>query len=204
MPINIDDYSRALLDPAACSYSFQRRADGLVVLSLRYGFVPAAPAVSVESAEVLLPVSSAVREVLVDGAPAIWSFSGGKLSISVKESSASIEALCELPAGAESASCASVVFKRDGAQGFEVVDFLPSVGSPITLRAPEVTASGSFTVRGKAPAGTEVSLSVGGAVVGAATASQTGSYSAEVSIPSPERRRVNVGAGCPTKIIFFS
>ena len=107
-------------------------------------------------------------------------------------------ALCRLPAPASPfSSRASAVLTAGGALTSEPIGSPVDVSSPVSLDVPEVTASGTLRVRGSAPAGSRVELRVGGAFAGAATASASGAYEAEVSVPSPvEGWEYAVSASC--------
>ena len=179
------DGTHALLDPAACSYSARRLDDGLVELTVRWGLAEPSADVSVGAVTLGVPASTDVREVRVDGAAADWSLSGRKLYVPTGAPSGSVEVLCEVPAGeASSPSYASVALRSGGAPASEVVGSVADLSSPLSISVPEVTASGTFSVRGNAPAGSRVELRVGGEVVGGATASPSGSYAATVSVPT--------------------
>ena len=179
------DGTHALLDPAACSYSARRLDDGLVELTVRWGLAEPSADVSVGAVTLGVPASTDVREVRVDGAAADWSLSGRKLYVPTGAPSGSVEVLCEVPAGeASSPSYASVALRSGGVPASEVVGSVADLSSPLSISVPEVTASGTFSVRGNAPAGSRVELRVGGEVVGGATASPSGSYAATVSVPT--------------------
>ena len=192
------DGTHALLDPAACSYSARRLDDGLVELTVRWGLAEPSADVSVGAVTLGVPASTDVREVRVDGATADWSLSGRKLYVPTGAPSGSVEVLCEVPAGeASSLSYASVALRSGGAPASEVVGSVADLSSPLSISAPEVTASGTFSVRGNAPAGSRVELRVGGAPAGSATASASGAYEAEVSVSSPvEGWEYAVSASC--------
>ena len=192
------DGTHALLDPAACSYSARRLDDGLVELTVRWGLAEPSADVSVGAVTLGVPASTDVREVRVDGAAADWSLSGRKLYVPTGAPSGSVEVLCEVPAGeASSPSYASVALRSGGAPASEVVGSVADLSSPLSISVPEVTASGTFSVRGNAPAGSRVELRVGGAPAGSATASASGAYEAEVSVSSPvEGWEYAVSASC--------
>ena len=192
------DGTHALLDPAACSYSARRLDDGLVELTVRWGLAEPSADVSVGAVTLGVPVSTDVREVRVDGAAADWSLSGRKLYVPTGAPSGSVEVLCEVPAGeASSLSYASVALRSGGAPASEVVGSVAGLSSPLSISVPEVTASGTFSVRGNAPAGSRVELRVGGVPAGSATASASGAYEAEVSVSSPvEGWEYAVSASC--------
>ena len=192
------DGTHALLDPAACSYSARRLDDGLVELTVRWGLAEPSADVSVGAVTLGVPASTDVREVRVDGAAADWSLSGRKLYVPTGAPSGSVEVLCEVPAGeASSPSYASVALRSGGAPASEVVGSVADLSSPLSISVPEVTASGTFSVRGNAPAGSRVELRVGGEVVGGATASPSGSYAATVSVPTTGgRREYAITASC--------
>ena len=192
------DGTHALLDPAACSYSARRLDDGLVELTVRWGLAEPSADVSVGAVTLGVPVSTDVREVRVDGAAADWSLSGRKLYVPTGAPSGSVEVLCEVPAGeASSPSYASVALRSGGAPASEVVGSVADLSSPLSISVPEVTASGTFSVRGNAPAGSRVELRVGGVPAGSATASASGAYEAEVSVSSPvEGWEYAVSASC--------
>ena len=192
------DGTHALLDPAACSYSARRLDDGLVELTVRWGLAEPSADVSVGAVTLGVPASTDVREVRVDGAAADWSLSGRKLYVPTGAPSGSVEVLCEVPAGeAFSPSYASVALRSGGAPASEVVGSVADLSSPLSISVPEVTASGTFPVRGNAPAGSRVELRVGGVPAGSATASASGAYEAEVSVSSPvEGWEYAVSASC--------
>ena len=196
--VSASDGTHALLDPAACSYSARRLDDGLVELTVRWGLAEPSADVSVGAVTLGVPASTDVREVRVDGAAADWSLSGRKLYVSTGAPSGSVEVLCEVPAGeASSLSYASVALRSGGAPASEVVGSVADLSSPLSISVPEVTASGTFSVRGNAPAGSRVELRVGGAPAGSATASASGAYEAEVSVSSPvEGWEYAVSASC--------
>ena len=198
MGVAASDGTHALLDPAACSYSARRLDDGLVELTVRWGLAEPSADVSVGAVTLGVPASTDVREVRVDGAAADWSLSGRKLYVPTGAPSGSVEVLCEVPAGeASSPSYASVALRSGGAPASEVVGSVADLGSPLSISVPEVTASGTFSVRGNAPAGSRVELRVGGEVVGGATASPSGSYAATVSVPTTGgRREYAITASC--------
>ena len=183
--VSASDGTHALLDPAACSYSARRLDNGLVELTVRWGLAEPSADVSVGAVTLGVPASTDVREVRVDGAAADWSLSGRKLYVPTGAPSGSVEVLCEVPAGeASSPSYASVALRSGGAPASEVVGSVADLSSPLSISVPEVTASGTFSVRGNAPAGSRVELRVGGEVVGGATASPSDSYAATVSVPT--------------------
>ena len=198
MGVAASDGTHALLDPAACSYSARRLDDGLVELTVRWGLAEPSADVSVGAVTLGVPVSTDVREVRVDGAAADWSLSGRKLYVPTGAPSGSVEVLCEVPAGeASSPSYASVALRSGGAPASEVVGSVADLSSPLSISVPEVTASGTFSVRGNAPAGSRVELRVGGVPAGSATASASGAYEAEVSVSSPvEGWEYAVSASC--------
>ncbi len=196
--VSASDGTHALLDPAACSYSARRLDDGLVELTVRWGLAEPSADVSVGAVTLGVPASTDVREVRVDGAAADWSLSGRKLYVPTGAPSGSVEVLCEVPAGeASSPSYASVALRSGGAPASEVVGSVADLSSPLSISVPEVTASGTFSVRGNAPAGSRVELRVGGVPAGSATASASGAYEAEVSVSSPvEGWEYAVSASC--------
>ena len=196
--VSASDGTHALLDPAACSYSARRLDNGLVELTVRWGLAEPSADVSVGAVTLGVPASMDVREVGVDGAAADWSLSGRKLYVPTGAPSGSVEVLCEVPAGeASSLSYASVALRSGGAPASEVVGSVADLSSPLSISVPEVTASGTFSVRGNAPAGSRVELRVGGVPAGSATASASGTYEAEVSVSSPvEGWEYAVSASC--------
>ena len=197
MDVAVSDGAQALLDPAACSYSARRLGDGLVELTVRWGL--ADPSAAVSAVTLRVPDRTEVRATSVGGVEVSgWSLVGGRLTVPVSSPSGEAVVLCRLPAPASSfSSRASAVLTAGGAPTSEPIGSPVDVSSPVSLDVPEVTASGTLRVRGSAPAGSRVELRVGGAFAGAATASASGAYEAEVSVPSPvEGWEYAVSASC--------
>ena len=195
--MSASDGTHALLDPAACSYSARRLDNGLVELTVRWGLADPS---SVASAVTLrVPDRTEVRAMSVCGVEAPgWSLVGGRLTVPVSSPSGEAVALCRLPASESPfSSRASAALVAGGSARSEPIGSPTDVSSPVSVDVPEVTASGTFSVRGNAPAGSRVELRVGGVPAGSATASASGAYEAEVSVSSPvEGWEYAVSASC--------
>ena len=195
--VSASDGTHALLDPAACSYSARRLDDGLVELTVRWGL--AEPSAVASAVTLRVPDRTEVRAMSVCGVEAPgWSLVGGRLTVPVSSPSGEAVALCRLPASESPfSSRASAALVAGGAARSEPIGSPTDVSSPVSLDVPEVTASGTFSVRGSAPAGSRVELRVGGVPAGSATASASGAYEAEVSVSSPvEGWEYAVSASC--------
>ena len=195
--VSASDGTHALLDPAACSYSARRLDNGLVELTVRWSL--AEPSADASAVTLRVPDRTEVRAMSVCGVEAPgWSLVGGRLTVPVSSPSGEAVALCRLPASESPfSSRASAALIAGGAARSEPIGSPTDVSSPVSLDVPEVTASGTFSVRGNAPAGSKVELRVGGVPAGSATASASGAYEAEVSVSSPvEGWEYAVSASC--------
>lgn len=190
----IQDDPKSVLDYSDCSYFAElgsMAANGLVSVTVRYAVKDSMKAaVKDKSLRLYLPRTAELYEqtLKLDGVLCTeYTYDGGRvLTIPVEKDSGTLKFSLHVTAQGNLFSYAALIRTKDGASGKDIIGILNDSVNVLTLNALDTVTTASVTVSGLAPASAEVKLSVNGSAQQTVTASKAGSWSATVTLPSPE------------------